>query len=347
VLKVGEDVYNVNIRKREKISRIYRIHANHKDRIEEARAGAIVGIVGLKETSTGQTLTKTRPILLEPIEIYQPVISVAVEPKKNIDQDKLLIALQKISDEDPTFVLKTDEDAYQTVVSGMGELHLDVIIRRIKDEFGIELLVGKPQVVYKESIEKAVSKEHTFEKLINNVQCKGWVSLQIGPNGRGQGIVVTSHIKEEHPVFALAGAIEEGIMEASNMGVLKGYPLTDIRVAISDATFNNPEFARLTLKMAAYDAFREACSEATPILLVPIMSLTITTPNEFMGDIISDLNSRKCQITNVSSKDRVTVIEAHAPLTKMFGYSTDVRSLSQGRASFTMYFSHYDKIDNG
>jgi len=229
----------------------------------------------------------------------------------------------------------------------MGELHLDVIIRRIKDEFGIELLVGKPQVVYKESIEKAVSKEHTFEKLINNVQCKGWVSLQIGPNGRGRGIVVTSHIKEEHPVFALAGAIEEGIMEASNMGVLKGYPLTDIRVAISDATFNNPEFARLTLKMAAYDAFREACSEATPILLVPIMSLTITTPNEFMGDIISDLNSRKCQITNVSSKDRVTVIEAHAPLTKMFGYSTDVRSLSQGRASFTMYFSHYDKIDNG
>ena len=347
VLKVGEEVYNVNLRKREKISRIYNIHANHKDRIEEARAGAIVGIVGLKETSTGQTLTKTRPILLEPIEIYQPVISVAVEPKKNIDQDKLLMALQKISEEDPTFILKTDEDAYQTVVSGMGELHLDVIIRRIRDEFGIELLVGKPQVVYKESIEKTVSREHTFEKLINNVQCKGWVSLQIGPNGRGKGIVVIFHISEENPVFALTGAIEEGIMEASNMGVLKGYPLTDIKVAINDASFNNPEFARLTLKMAAYDAFREACNEANPVLLVPVMSLTITTPNEFMGDIISDLNSRKCQVTNVSSKDRITVIEAHAPLIKMFGYSTDVRSLSQGRASFTMYFSHYDKINNG
>jgi elongation factor G len=229
----------------------------------------------------------------------------------------------------------------------MGELHLDVIIRRIKDEFGVELLVGKPQVVYKESVEKAVSKEHTFEKLINNVQCKGWVSLEIGPNGRGQGIMVTSRIGEANPVYPFAGVIEEGIVEASNMGVLRGYPLTDIRVDVNDATFNNPEFARLTLKMAAYDAFREACNDAGPILLVPIMSLTVTTPNEFMGDIISDLNSRKCQITNVAAKDRITIILAHAPLTKMFGYSTDVRSLSQGRASFTMYFSHYDKIDNG
>lgn len=346
-LKVGEEVYNVNLGKKEKVSRIYKIHANHKDRIEETQAGAIVGIVGLKETSTGHTLTKTRPILLEPIEIYQPVITIAVEPARNADQDKLMVALQRIAEEDPTFVLKADEDAYQTVVSGMGELHLDVIVKRIREDFGIDLHVGKPQVVYKESIEKAVSKEHAFEKMINNVLCKGWVSFSIAPNGRGKGIVTTSHISETHPVYPFVSAIEEGVMEASNIGVLKGYPLTDIKVDIHDGSFSNPEFARLTLKMATYEGFREAASEASPVLLVPIMSLTVTTPNEFLGDIIGDLNARKCQIADVLAKDRITVVKAMAPLTNMFGYSTDIRSLSQGRASFTMYFSHYDRIENG
>ena len=346
-LKVGEEIYNVNLRKKEKISRIYKIHANHKDRIEETQAGAIVGIVGLKETSTGHTLTKAKPILLEPIEIYQPVISIAVEPARNADQDKLMIVLQRITEEDPTFILKADEDAYQTVISGMGELHLDVVVKRIKEDFGIDLHVGKPQVVYKESIEKAVSKEHTFEKMINNTLCKGWVSLSIAPNGRGKGIVLRNHIPETHPIYPFVSAIEEGVMEASNIGVLKGYPLTDVKIDIHDGSFNNPEFARLTLKMAAYDGFREAASEASPVLLVPIMSLTVTTPNEFLGEIIGDLNARKCQIADVLAKDKITVVQANAPLTNMFGYSTDIRSLSQGRASFTMYFSHYDRIENG
>ena len=346
-IKVGDEIYNVNLGKKEKISRIFRMHANHRDRIEEAHAGAIVGIVGLKEKTTGQTLTKIKPILLEPIEIYQPVISIAVEPKRNVDQDKLLLTLQRISDEDPTFVLRTDEDAYQTVVSGMGELHLDVIVRRIKDEFGIDLHVGKPQVVYKEAIEGEASIEHTFEKAINNVTCKGWVSLTVKPNTRGGGIVLTNSISEENPVFPYLSAIEEGVMEASNIGILKGFPVTDVDVSIHDASFNNPEFARLTLKMAAYEAFRDACNQAKPILLVPIMSLTVTVPNEFLGDIIGDLNARKGQVVNLATGDKITVIQANAPLTKMFGYSTDVRSLSQGRASFTMYFSHYDKIENG
>ncbi len=346
-LKVGDDLYNVNLKKKEKVSRIFKIHANHKERIEEARSGAIVGIVGLKETSTGHTLTKTKPILLEPIEVYQPVISIAVEPERNADQDKLMLALQRISEEDPTFVLKADEDAYQTVVSGMGELHLDVIVKRIKEEFGIGLHVGKPQVVYKESIEKAVSKEHAFEKLINNVNCKGWVSLAVVPNERGAGMAVTSRINETHLVYPFVSTIEEGILEASNIGVLKGYPLTDVKVEVIDASFTNPEFARLTLKMAAYEGFREACLSAGPVILVPIMSLTVTTPNEFLGDVIGDLNGRKCQIVDVAAKDKITVVKANAPLTNMFGYSTDIRSLSQGRASFTMYFSHYDRIENG
>ncbi len=346
-IKVGEEIYNVNLRKKEKIARIYKIHANHKERVDEAKTGAIVGIVGLKETSTGHTLTKTRPILLEPIEIYQPVISIAVEPRRNVDQEKLQLVLQRIAEEDPTFILKADEDAYQTVVSGMGELHLDVITRRIKEEFGIDLQVGKPQVVYKETIEGTASIENTFEKTINNVLCKGWVSLGVAPNERGKGIAISSRITEEQPAFPYVSAMEEGISEASNVGILKSFPLTDIKVEIIDASFSNPEFARLTLKMAAYEAFRKACANASPVLLVPIMSLTVTVPNEFLGEIISDLNSRKCQIANLSAKDRITVVDAYAPLTKMFGYSTDVRSLSQGRASFTMYFSHYDKVENG
>lgn len=346
-LHVGEDVYNVNLRKKEKISRIYKMHANRKDRIEDAHSGAIVGLVGLKDTSTGHTLTKIKPILLESIEIYQPVITIAVEPVRNADQEKLLLVLQRIAEEDPTFIVKADEDAYQTVVSGMGELHLDVIVNRIKEEFGIDLQVGKPQVVYKESIDKAISKEHTFEKMINNILCKGWVSLQITPNARGAGMVVTNSISDTHPSYPFVSAIEEGITEASNIGGLKGYPMTDVKVDIIDASFNNPEFARLTLKMAAYDAFRDGCLQANPIILVPIMSLTVTTPNEFLGDVISDLNARKCQIADVAAKDKITVVQAHAPLTNMFGYSTDIRSLSQGRASFTMYFSHYDRVENG
>lgn len=346
-IKVGGDVYNANLGKKEKISRIYKMHANHKDRMEEAKTGAIVGIVGLKETSTGHTLTQSKPLLLEPIEVYQPVISIAVEAARNADQEKLMLALQRISEEDPTFVLKTDEDAYQTIVSGMGELHLDVIMHRIKEEFGIDLHVGKPQVVYKESIENAISCEHTFEKLINNVQCKGWVSMAIAPNGRGEGIVITSGIAEDNIVYPFVAAIEEGILEASNIGVLKGYPLTDVRVEINNASFSSPEFARLTLKMAAHDALREACEKAGPVLLVPVMSLTVTTPNEFLGEIIGDLNARKCQIADISTKDKYTLVMANAPLTNMFGYSTDIRSLSQGRASFTMYFSHYDRIENG
>ncbi|OPY70490.1 MAG: Elongation factor G [Syntrophorhabdaceae bacterium PtaU1.Bin034] len=345
-LAVGEEIYNVNLGKKEKVSRIYRIHANHKDRIEEARVGAIVGVVGLKETSTGHTLVRTKPIVLEPIGMYQPVISIAVEPRRNVDQEKLLQVLQRITEEDPTFVVKTDEDSYQTVISGMGELHLDVISRRIKEEFGIDLHVGKPQVVYKETIDHAASVEHVFEKVINNITYKGSVALALSPNKRGEGIAIIPRILETEPEFPFVAPIEEGIREAGQIGAIKGFPLTDVRVEILKASFNNPDFARLTLKMAAYDGFKKACQDAGPVLLVPIMSLTVTVPNEFLGEIIADLHSRKCQIVNISAKDRITEIQAHAPLTKMFGYSTDIRSLSQGRGSFTMYFSHYDRVEN-
>jgi elongation factor G len=347
-LAVGEDVYNVNLGKKEKVSRIYKIHANHKERVEEALTGSLVGVVGLKETSTGHTLVRTRPILLEQIGMYQPVISLAVEPRRNADQEKLFQVLDRIAQEDPTFQVQADENAYQTIVSGMGELHLDVVVRRIKEEFGVELLVGKPQVVYRETIEhdSGADVEHTFSKVINNVMCRADLSLTLVPAKRGEGISIISRIAEDDPAFAYLSALEEGIREAVQIGPLKGFPLTDIRVDLLKASFNNPDFARLTLKMAAYEGFRIACQRARPILLVPIMSLTVTMPNEFMGEIIADLHARKCQIVNISAKEKITVIQANAPLTKMFGYSTDIRSLSQGRASFTMYFSHYDRVEN-
>ena len=345
-LKVGDDIYNVNLQKKEKVSRVYKIHANHRERMDEARTGDIVGIVGLKETSTGHTLTKTKPILLEPIELYQPVISMAVEPKKNADQEKLLLALQRVAEEDPTFVVKTDESSFQTVVSGMGELHLDVVMRRIKEEFGVEVLVGKPQVVYKESIERAAMVEQLFEKVINGTLYRGSVTLTLAPNGRGKGIMIIPDILKKEPEFPYITAIEEGVTEGSQMGVIRGFPLTDVQVTVHNASFNNPDFARLTLKMAAYDGFKKACLDAGPILLVPLMSLTVTTPNEFLGEIIADLHMRKCQINNVQPQDKITIVEADAPLTRMFGYSTDIRSLSQGRASFTMFFSHYDKVES-
>jgi elongation factor G len=345
-LAVGEEVHNVNLGRKEKVSRIYKIHANHKERVEEALTGAIVGIVGLKETSTGHTLVRDKPIVLEPVGKYQPVISEAVEPRRNVDQEKLQQVLQRITEEDPTFLVKTDEDAYQTVISGMGELHLDVIVRRIKEEFGIDLLVGKPQVVYRETIEHQSSVEHAFEKVINSILCRGSVALTLAPLKRGEGIAILPQIKETEPEFAYVPAIEEGIREAAQIGPIKGFPLTDMRIGILKAGFNNPEFARLTLKMAAYEGFKRACQAAHPLLLVPIMSLTVTAPNEFLGEIIADLHGRKCQIVNISAKERITLIQALAPLTKMFGYSTDIRSLSQGRASFSMYFSHYDRVEN-
>jgi elongation factor G len=345
-ISVGDDVYNVNLGKKEKISRIYKIHANHKERVEEALVGSIVGMVGLKETSTGHTLTRNKPILLEPIGLYQPVISIAVEPKRNVDQDKMLLSLQRIAEEDPTFIVQTDEHAYQTVVSGMGELHLDVIMRRLKEEFNVDVLVGKPQVVYKETIQRSASVEQPFEKIINGVPYKGSVSLAVSPNTRGEGTIILPVMLQQQPDFPFMQPIEEGIHEASQIGTIKGFPITDIRVSILSASFNNPDFARLTLKMASYDGFKKACVEAGPALLVPIMSLTVTTPNEFLGEIIADLHARKCQITNVVSEDTATTVKANAPLTRMFGYSTDLRSLSQGRAAFSMYFSHYDRIEN-
>ena len=344
VLRVGMEVYNPRLKRGEKISRIFQMHAHQRSRIEEARTGEIVAVMGLKETTTGDTLCdRSRPILLEPIDFYKPVMSVAVEPKTNQDQEKLTESLEKLSEEDPTFHVRFDEDTGQTVISGMGELHLDVLISRLQTEYHLEVNVGRPQVVYRETVEKETEASAKFMKEMDEVRHYAEVFLRISPNGRGKGIEFHS----EAPDGALSPegvlSVEEGVKEASTVGVIMGYPLTDLRVTLLRAQTDPNQPSLLALKIASANAFREGCRKAQPILMEPMMEVNIIVPEEFMGEVVGDLKARKSSVEAITPKGRVTMIRAIAPLTRMFGYSTELRSLTQGRGTFAMQFSRYDK----
>jgi elongation factor G len=345
VLKVGKEVFNPRLNRGEKISRIFQMHANQRTRVEEARTGEIVAVMGLKDTTTGDTLCDPLyPILLEPVDFYKPVMSVAVEPKTNRDQEKLAESLQKLSDEDPTFQVKFDEDTGQTIISGMGELHLDVLVNRLLLEYHLEVNVGRPQVVYRETVEKEAEASAKFIKEIEDVKHFAEVFLHISPNGRGKGIEFHSEL----PVGTLTQesllSVEEGIRESSTVGVIVGYPLTDLRVALLKANVDPNQPSLLGLKIAASNALREACRKAQPVLLGPMMEVNIIVPEEFMGEVVGDLKARKSSVEAITPKGKVTIIKAISPLTRMFGYSTDLRSLTQGRGTFSMQFSHYDKV---
>jgi len=345
VLKVGLEVYNPRLKKSEKISRIFQMHANQRTRVEEAKTGEIVAVMGLKDTSTGDTLCDSaHPIVLEPIDFYKPVMSVAVEPKTNRDQEKLGESLGKLSEEDPTFHVKFDEDTGQTIISGMGELHLDVLVNRLLTEYHLEVNVGKPQVVYRETVEKEAEASAKFLKEMDEVKHFGEVFLHISPNGRGKGIKFSSEVPEGTLVQEGLIAIEEGIREASTVGVIIGYPLTDLRVTLLKANMDPNHPSPLALKIAASNALREACRKAQPVLLEPMMEVNIIAPEEFMGEVVGDLKARKSSVEAITPKGKVTLIKAISPLTRMFGYSTDLRSLTQGRGTFSMQFSHYDKV---
>jgi elongation factor G len=344
VLKVGMEVYNPRLKKGEKVSRIFQMHAHHRDRVEEAKAGEIIAVMGLKETTTGDTLCdRAHPVLLEPIDFYKPVMSVAVEPRTNKDQEKLNESLEKLSEEDPTFLVRFDEDTGQTVISGMGELHLDVLVSRLRTEYNLEVNVGRPQVVYRETVEKEAEASAKFMKEMDDVRHFAEVSLRISSNGRGKGIEFRSEI----PAGALSPegllAAEEGVREASTVGVIMGYPLTDIRVSLLKAQTDPEHPSLLALKIAAANALRDGCRRAQPILMEPMMEVNIIVPEEFMGEVVGDLKARKSSVEAITPKMRVTMIRAIAPLTRMFGYSTELRSLTQGRGTFIMQFSHYDK----
>ena len=344
-LRPGDTVYNPRKGVTEKIARLLRMHANKKERIDYSQAGDIVAAIGLKNTTTGDTLCpKDNPILLEPIETEEPVISIAIEPKRVQDHDKLVEVLNKLCEEDPTLKFNIDENTGQIVLSGMGELHLEVIIHRIKREFSLEVNQGKPQVVYRETITKPVQHEEVYEVEIGGQQHFAGIKIELSPAERGAGNKFVDKCENPALTEEILNAIKEGILEAQTSGPVMGYPVIDVQTALLDVKIKDPNDL-MAFKIAASLAFKNAVEKADPILLEPIMRLEVTVPEEFVGDVIAELNTRKGKVEQIEKRGPVQVIKGWAPLSKMFGYSTSLRSVSQGRGTFTMQFSHYDKVE--
>jgi len=344
VMKQGSTIYNSTKNIIERVARIMRMHANKRERIDQAVSGDIIAVMGFKETSTGDTLCdKDHPIAFESMEFDQPVISMAVEPKQLKDQERLLDNLTKITDEDPTFKFTVDEDTGQVVISGMGELHLDVLAQRLKREFSLDVNTGKPQVVYRETIGKKAQIETVFDRELAGEMHFACITLEVSPVERGKGNQFVNKISDPLMTEEFINSVKEGIKEASESGVLMGYPVTDVETTLLDARVKELLSSSLAFKIVASMAFKEACELASPLLLEPIMKLEIIVPEEFVGDVISDLQTRGGRIEQITAKGTIKILAAMAPLSRMFGYSTALRSASQGRAAFTMQFSHYDK----
>lgn len=344
-LRPGDSVYNPRKGVTEKIARLLRMHANRKERIDYAQAGDIVAAMGLKNTTTGDTLCpKEKPILLEPIETEEPVITIAIEPKRVQDHDKLVDILSKLCDEDPTLKYKIDEDTGQIILSGMGELHLEVIVHRIRREFSLEVNQGRPQVVYRETITRTFEHHEIYNVEIGGQQHFAGIKIEVSPLERGMGNRFVD--KCENPALTedMLNAIREGISEAQTSGPVMGYPVIDVQTALLDVDIKDPNDL-MAFRIAASLAFKNAIEKADPILLEPIMKLEVTVPEEFVGDVIAELNTRKGRVEQIEKRGPVQVIKGWAPLSKMFGYSTALRSVSQGRGTFMMKFSHYDKVE--
>jgi elongation factor G len=344
IMKQGSTIYNTTKDVVERVARIMRMHANKRERIHQAVTGDIIAVMGLKETSTGDTLCdKDHPIALETMEFDQPVISMAVEPKQLKDQKRLLDNLTKLTDEDPTFKFTVDEDTGQILISGMGELHLEILAQRLQREFSLDVNTGKPQVVYRETITKKAQTETVFDREWGGEIHYAAITLEVKPMERGKGNLFVNRASNPLLTEELINAVKEGIKEASESGVLMGYPVVDVETTLLEVKVKEQLSSQLSFKIAASMAYRDACGNASPMLLEPIMNVEIIVPEEFVGDVISDLNSRGGRIGQISTKGTVKVLATVAPLSKLFGYSTALRSSSQGRATFTMQFSHYDK----
>jgi elongation factor G len=344
IMRQGAVIYNSTKDVTERVARVMRMHANKRERIDQAVGGDIVAVMGLKQTSTGDTLCdKGHPILLESMEFDHPVMSMAVEPKQLKDQERLLDALTKVADEDPTFKFTVDEDTGQTVISGMGELHLEVLAQRLGREFLLEVNTGKPQVVYRETISKKAAVETVFDREWGGVMHFAAIKIEVSPMDRGTGDRFVNKCSNPLMTEQFINSIEQGVKEASQSGVLMGYPVIDVATILLDAKVKELLSTPLSFKIVASLAFKEVCGLAVPVVLEPIMKLEIIAPEEFVGDVIGDLNTRGGRIERITTKGTVKILAATAPLSKMFGYSTALRSASQGRATFTMQFSHYDK----
>ncbi len=343
-LKAGVDVYNPTRKKKEKVSRILRMHANKRERLDTADAGSIVGVVGLKDSSTGETLCEsTAPVLLEQMEFHKPVISISVEPKTHNDQDKLDQVLEKLMAEDPTLQVKQDEDTGQTILSGMGELHLEIITSRMQREFNTNVNVGKPQVVYRETLAKSAVASAVFDKEVAGQRHFAEVELKLRPLNRGSGSHFRSKIDPDIIPETFMAAIEKGVKDAMEYGDLMGYPVADVEAVLTGGSYKDSLGTELAYTVSASMACREALKKGEPFLLEPIMDVEVFVPESFMGEVIGDLNARGGKIESISSKADSQIIAAIVPLSKMFGYSTALRSSSQGRGNFTMKFSHFDK----
>jgi len=343
-LSAGTDVYNPSRKKKEKLSRILKMHANKRERVNMVGPGAIVGVVGLKDSSTGETLCdQDRPVLLEKMDFYEPVISVAVEPKTHGDQEKLQLVLNKFMAEDPTLLVREDEDTGQTILSGMGELHLEIITSRMQREFNTQVNVGKPQVVYRETIESAADGTAVFDKEVAGNRHYGEVTLRLEPLSRGEGNRFASLLNEADLAPALEKAVEKGVMESLESGILMGYPVVDVKAVLTGASTRESGGTELAFTVAASMAVREALSAGASFLLDPIMAVEVIVPEDFMGEVIGDLNARGGKIESIESKPGAQTIKAIVPLAKMFGYSTNLRSATQGRGTFSMQFSRFDR----
>ena len=319
-------------------------NANKRDRVETVGAGSIVGVVGLKDSSTGETLCASEhPVLLEKIEIYEPVISVAVEPKTHADQEKIEAVLEKFLTEDPTLTVRQDEDTGQTILSGMGELHLEIITSRMQREFNTNVNVGKPQVVYRETIEKAAEAPALFDKEIAGQRQYGEVTLRATPLARGSGTRFLSKVSGDELPQVYMNAVEKGAMESLESGALMGYPVVDVEITFSGVNHKDSLSTELAYTVCASMACREALAKGAPFLLEPIMDVEVFVPEAFMGDVIGDLNSRGGKIESIDHKMGSQVLKATVPLAQMFGYSTALRSATQGRGTFSMHFSHFDR----
>jgi elongation factor G len=347
VLESGANVMNSVKERKERIGKIYRMHANKRTEIERAGAGDIVAVMGLKQTTTGETLSDDKnPIVLESITFPAPVIHVAIEPKTKADQQKLGTAIQRLAEEDPSFTVRTDEDTGQTVISGMGELHLEILVDRMKREFKVDANVGKPQVAYRETISKKVEKvEYTHKKQTGGSGQFGRVIIDLEPLGGGsdgyefENKVTGGRIPREY-----IPSVDAGCQEAADFGVLAGYPMVGVKVTLRDGAYHEVDSSEMAFKVAGSMAFKEAARKASPTLLEPMMAVEVTTPEDNMGDVIGDLNSRRGQVQSMDERHGMRVIKALVPLSEMFGYVGDLRSKTQGRAVFTMQFDSYAEV---
>jgi elongation factor G len=346
VLAAGSYVYNSTKDRKERIGRLLQMHANKREEIEEVRAGDIAAAIGLKDTKTGDTLcVESDPIILEAMRFPNPVISVAIEPKTKADQDKLGIALQKLSEEDPTFRVHTDTETGQTIISGMGELHLEIIVDRMKREFKVEANVGRPQVAYRETVRKRV--EYIEGKFIRQTGGRGQyghVVIHLEPGQPGTGFVFEDKVVGGTVPREFIGPVEQGVKEALENGVLAGYPMVDVKVELVDGSSHDVDSSEMAFKIAGSMAVKEAARQASPILLEPIMDVEVVTPGDYMGEVMGDLSSRRGKIGGMTQRADAHIVAASVPLSEMFGYSTTLRSMSQGRAIYSMQFSHYQEV---